>query len=230
MTTLHTIFFYIFSTVLLVAAFRVITARSPVHAVIYLVVTFFQAAAIWLLLKAEFLAIVLVLVYVGAVMVLFLFVLMMLNFDVKAMREGFWKLFPAAAAVGGLFSLELGAILLLNYRSVVEPLPMRGADGAVLAANASNTKELGKLLYSQYLLPVELAAVLLLVAIIAAITLTLRRRKDSKYQSPAWQVSVKPAERVRVLKMQATQPAPKNAESENPNTEQQNAGKQRGEK
>ena len=224
MTTLHTIFFYIFSTVLLVAAFRVITARNPVHAVIYLVLTFFQAAAIWLLLKAEFLAIVLVLVYVGAVMVLFLFVLMMLNFDVKAMREGFWKLFPAAAAVGGLFSLELGAILLLNYRSVVEPLPMRGADGAVLAANASNTKELGKLLYSQYLLPVEL------VAIIAAITLTLRRRKDSKYQSPAWQVSVKPAERVRVLKMQATQPAPKNAESENPNTEQQNAGKQRGEK
>ena len=224
MTTLHTIFFYIFSTVLLVAAFRVITARNPVHAVIYLVLTFFQAAAIWLLLKAEFLAIVLVLVYVGAVMVLFLFVLMMLNFDVKAMREGFWKLFPAAAAVGGLFSLELGAILLLNYRSVVEPLPMRGADGAVLAANASNTKELGKLLYSQYLLPVELAA------IIAAITLTLRRRKDSKYQSPAWQVSVKPAERVRVLKMQATQPAPKNAESENPNTEQQNAGKQRGEK
>ena len=216
MTTLHTIFFYIFSTVLLVAAFRVITARNPVHAVIYLVLTFFQAAAIWLLLKAEFLAIVLVLVYVGAVMVLFLFVLMMLNFDVKAMREGFWKLFPAAAAVGGLFSLE--------------PLPMRGADGAVLAANASNTKELGKLLYSQYLLPVELAAVLLLVAIIAAITLTLRRRKDSKYQSPAWQVSVKPAERVRVLKMQATQPAPKNAESENPNTEQQNAGKQRGEK
>ena len=230
MTTLHTIFFYIFSTVLLVAAFRVITARNPVHAVIYLVLTFFQAAAIWLLLKAEFLAIVLVLVYVGAVMVLFLFVLMMLNFDVKAMREGFWKLFPAAAAVGGLFSLELGAILLLNYRSVVEPLPMRGADGAVLAANASNTKELGKLLYSQYLLPVELAAVLLLVAIIAAITLTLLRRKDSKYQSPAWQVSVKPAERVRVLKMQATQPAPKNAESENPNTEQQNAGKQRGEK
>jgi len=123
MTTLHTIFFYIFSTVLLVAAFRVITARNPVHAVIYLVLTFFQAAAIWLLLKAEFLAIVLVLVYVGAVMVLFLFVLMMLNFDVKAMREGFWKLFPAAAAVGGLFSLELGAILLLNYRSVVDHCP-----------------------------------------------------------------------------------------------------------
>ena len=213
-STLQALFFYVFSAVLLVASFRVITARNPVHAVIYLVLTFFQAAAIWLLLQAEFLAIVLVLVYVGAVMVLFLFVLMMLNFDVAAMRVGFWRLFPAAAAVGGLFALELGAVLLLNYHTVTQPQPMRGADGAVLAANAANTKELGKLLYSQYLLPVELAAVLLLVAIIAAITLTLRRRKDSKYQSPDWQVSVKPTDRVRVLKMQATQPAPAKAEAE----------------
>ena len=208
MNNITTILFYLFATVLVVAAFRVITARNSVHAVMYLVLTFFQAAAIWLLLKAEFLAVVLVLVYVGAVMVLFLFVLMMLNFDVHATRRGFWKHFPLAALVGGLFSLELGAVLMLNYGGITQPLPMRGADGAVLAAGASNTHELGKLLYTQYLLPVEIAAVLLLVAIIAAITLTLRNRKDSKYQSVPWQIGVQPKDRVRLQKLDATQPAP----------------------
>ena len=214
MNNITAILFYLFSTVLVVAAFRVITARNSVHAVMYLVLTFFQAAAIWLLLKAEFLAVVLVLVYVGAVMVLFLFVLMMLNLPLNAIRQGFWKHFPLAALVGGLFSLELGAVLMLNYGRIIEPLPMRGADGAVLAAGASNTRELGKLLYTQYLFPVEIAAVLLLVAIIAAITLTLRSRKDSKYQSVPWQIGVQPQDRVRLMKLDATQPVPAAQEEE----------------
>ena len=130
--TIQTLLFYAFSAVLLLAAFRVITSRNPVHAVMYLVLAFFQAAAIWLLIKAEFLAVVLVLVYVGAVMVLFLFVLMMINFDVQTARQGFWKHFPLAAAIGIAFMVELGAVFMVNYRHVTQPLPPIGADGAVL--------------------------------------------------------------------------------------------------
>src|SRR6187549_2875724 len=140
---IRTGFFYLFSVVLLFAAFRVITARNPVYAALYLVLAFFQAAAVWLLLKAEFLAISLVLVYVGAVMVLFLFVVMMLDINLDSLREGFWKHFPLAASVGVLIALEMAAVLLGGFRSAEEPKPMLA--GAA-AADYSNTKELGKLL------------------------------------------------------------------------------------
>ncbi len=204
---IQTVLFYVFATVLLLASFRVITSRNSVHAAMYLVLAFFQAAAIWLLIKAEFLAVVLVLVYVGAVMVLFLFVLMMIRFDTQAARQGFWKHFPLAAAIGTAFIVELGAVFMVNFRHVVQPRPTLGADGHVLPETIGNTNALGQLLYSQYLYPVEIAAVLLLLAIIAAIALTLRERKDSRYQSPHWQVSVKAADRMRLVKMEPTRAA-----------------------
>lgn len=204
---IQTVLFYVFATVLLLASFRVITSRNSVHAAMYLVLAFFQAAAIWLLIKAEFLAVVLVLVYVGAVMVLFLFVLMMIRFDTQAARQGFWKHFPLAAAIGTAFIVELGAVFMVNFRHVVQPRPTLGADGHVLPESIGNTNALGQLLYSQYLYPVEIAAVLLLLAIIAAIALTLRERKDSRYQSPHWQVRVKAADRMRLVKMEPTRAA-----------------------
>jgi len=195
--------FYIFSTVLLIAAFRVITARNPVHAVLFLVLTFFQGAMIWMLLKAEFLAIVLVLVYVGAVMVLFLFVVMMMDINVENLRQGFWKHFPFAAVVGVIIALEMSAVLMGGFR-VAE---VAGASEPMV----SNTKELGKVLFTQYLYPLEVAAAILLVAMVAAIALTLRARKDSKYVSPGVQVRVKARDRMTVLKMDATQVAPEPA-------------------
>lgn len=207
MNIIQTVLFYVFATVLLLASFRVITSRNSVHAAMYLVLAFFQAAAIWLLIKAEFLAVVLVLVYVGAVMVLFLFVLMMIRFDTQAARQGFWKHFPLAAAIGTAFIVQLGAVFMVNFRHVVQPRPTLGADGHVLPETIGNTNALGQLLYSQYLYPVEIAAVLLLLAIIAAIALTLRERKDSRYQSPHWQVSVKAADRMRLVKMEPTRAA-----------------------
>ncbi|RQO57458.1 NADH-quinone oxidoreductase subunit J [Variovorax sp. KBW07] len=194
--------FYLFAVVLLFAAFRVITARNPVYAALYLVLAFFQASAIWLLLRAEFLAISLVLVYVGAVMVLFLFVVMMLDINVDGLREGFWKHFPLAAGVGALIALEMAAVLMGGFR-LGEARPTSGA----MAADSSNTLELGKLLYSQYLYPLEIAAVILLVAIIAAIALTLRTRKDSKYVNPSDQVRVKARDRVRIVQMPVTRAA-----------------------
>ena len=211
MNTIQTVLFYVFAAVLLLASFRVITSRNPVYAVLYLVLAFFQAAAIWLLIKAEFLAMVLVLVYVGAVMVLFLFVLMMIRFDEQTARQGFWKHFPLAAAIGTAFIVELGMVFMVNYRHVAQPRPVLGANGQLLPETVSNTNALGQLLYSQYLYPVQIAAVLLLLAIIAAIALTLRSRKDSRYQSPHWQVSVKAADRMRVVKMEPTRAAPQEA-------------------
>ena len=201
-------FFYLFSAVLLFAAFRVITARNPVYAALFLVLAFFQAAAIWILLKAEFLAIALVLVYVGAVMVLFLFVVMMLDINIDSLRAGFWKHFPLAATVGALIALEMAAVLLGGFRTGEEPRTMTAAQAA--AAAQPNTRELGKLLYSQYLYPLEVAAVILLVAIIAAIALTLRTRKDSRHMNPADQVRVHARDRVRIVSMNPTlaQPAP----------------------
>lgn len=193
--------FYVFATVLLFAAFRVITARNPVHAALFLVLAFFQAAAVWILLKAEFLAITLVLVYVGAVMVLFLFVVMMLDINLDSVRKGFWKHFPLAGAVGAIIALEMSYVLMGGFRE-----PPQGASGPVsgqLDAQVSNTKELGKVLYSQYIYPLEIAAVILLVAIIAAIALTLRERKDSKRTNPADQVRVKSQDRVRLVKMKS---------------------------
>ena len=193
--------FYLFSAVLLFAAFRVITSRNPVYAALYLVLAFFQASAIWLLLRAEFLAISLVLVYVGAVMVLFLFVVMMLDINVDALRQGFWKHFPLAAGIGALIALEMAAVLMGGFRLAEPRRPM------ATGPDTSNTLELGKLLYTEYLYPLEIAAVILLVAIVAAIALTLRTRKDSKYVNPSDQVRVKARDRVRIVQMPVTRAA-----------------------
>ena len=197
--------FYVFSAVLLFAAFRVITARNPVHAALFLVLAFFQASALWLLLKAEFLAITLVLVYVGAVMVLFLFVVMMLDINIDSMRKGFWKHFPLAAVMGAVIALEMAAVLMGGFRVTTPPA---AAVASQAAADYSNTKELGKLLYSQYLLPLQAAAALLLVAIVAAIALTLRERKDSKAIDASEQVRVKRGDRVQLLKIAPSALAP----------------------
>ena len=199
-------FFYLFSVVLLFAAFRVITARNPVHAVLHLILAFSQAAAIWLLLKAEFLAIVLVLVYLGAVMVLFLFVVMMLDIDIDTIRKGFWKHFPLAAFVGALISLEMAAVVIGGFRGMDEPKAAAVVlDAAGQVVPYSNAKALGKLLYTEYLYPVEIAAVILLVAMVAAIALTLRQRKDTKAIDPSMQVRVRARDRLQVVKLTATQ-------------------------
>ena len=196
--------FYVFAALMLFAAFRVITARNPVHAALYLVLAFFQAAAIWILLKAEFLAITLVLVYVGAVMVLFLFVVMMLDINLDGVRQGFWKHFPLAGTVGAIIALEMSYVLMGGFRE-----PPKASNAVMpMGAQMSNTKELGKVLYSDYIYPLEIAAVILLVAIIAAIALTLRERKDSKSQNPSVQVRVKRTDRVRLVKMKSVMPEP----------------------
>lgn len=197
--------FYLFAAIMLFAAFRVITARNPVHAALYLVLAFFQAAGIWLLLQAEFLAIALVLVYVGAVMVLFLFVVMMLDVNIDSIRVGFWKNFPLIGVFGAIIALEMSWVLIGNYRGTEVPKMENAIAPAVgKLAQVSNTKDLGVLLYTQYLYPLEIAAVILLVAIIAAIALTLRERKDSKYTNPADQVRVNARDRMQVIKMKAT--------------------------
>jgi NADH-quinone oxidoreductase subunit J len=194
------ILFYVFSLVLLASAVGVITFRNPVHSALCLVVTFFSAAGVWLLLEAEFLAIVLVLVYVGAVMVLFLFVVMMLDVDIEAMRSGFTRHFWLGIATAGVVGVEI--ILLVVAKGLGGGLDMDGGFVPV-AADASNTTELGTALYTRYLYPFELAAVLLLVAIIAAIVLTMRRRKGLKVQDINAQVAVRREDRVRLLKMPA---------------------------
>ena len=197
-----TALFYAFSAVLLFAAFRVITARTAVYAALYLVLAFFTAACIWMLLKAEFLAIALVLVYVGAVMVLFLFVVMMLDINVDSVRVGFWKHFPLAAIVGVVIALEMAAVLLGGFNLTEAPAPTEAA------LKLGNTKMLGIEMYTTYVYPLQIAAVLLLVAIIAAIALTLRPRKDSKSQSPSQQVRARKADRVRLVKLAPTVEAP----------------------
>jgi len=197
--------FYVFSAVTLLAAFRVITAKNPVHAVLFLVLTFFQTSMIWMLLKAEFLAISLVLVYVGAVMVLFLFVVMMLDIKIDSLRKGFWQHFPLAAIVGVYIILEMCAVLMGGFRVSEEPrVPLMVGH---LGMEVSNTRELGKLLFTQYIYPLEVAGALLLVAMIAAIALTLRQRKDSKAISASIQVQAKSTDRLTVLKMEVTQPS-----------------------
>ena len=204
-------FFYLFSAVLLFAAFRVVTARNPVHAVLNLILAFSQAAAIWLLLKAEFLGIALVLVYLGAVMVLFLFVVMMLDIRIDDIRRGFWKHFWYAAPFGVLIAVEMGMVLMGGFGDV-EDVKAAGATMVNAAGQIvpySNTHELGKLLYTEYLYPVEIAAVILLVAMIAAIALTLRKRKDSKAMSPADQIRGRASDRIRRVKVETTKPAQK---------------------
>ncbi len=201
-------FFYLFSVVLLFAAFRVITARNPVHAVLYLMLAFSQASGVWLLLQAEFLAIVLVLVYLGAVMVLFLFVVMMLDINIDSVRQGFWRHFPLAAFIGALIALEMAAVLMGGFRVSEEPkiAPMMDAAGQVIAY--SNSRELGRLLYTEYLYPLEVAAVILLVAMIAAIALTLRQRKDTKQVDPSMQVRTRAKDRLQIMKIDPTRPEP----------------------
>jgi NADH-quinone oxidoreductase subunit J len=199
--------FLFFSALMLFAAVKVITTRNPVHAALYLVLAFFQASGIWLLLQAEFLAIALVLVYVGAVMVLFLFVVMMLDVNIDSIRVGFWKNFPLIGLFGATIALEMSWAL-GNYRGTEVPkMASAIVPQAEKLAQASNTKDLGVLLYTHYLYPLEIAAVILLVAIIAAIALTLRQRKDSKYVNPADQVRVNARDRMQVIKMKATQEA-----------------------
>jgi NADH-quinone oxidoreductase subunit J len=192
-----TALFYVFSAILLFAAFRVITARSTVHAVLFLVLSFASASCIWMLLQAEFLAIVLVLVYVGAVMVLFLFIVMMLDINADSVREGFWKHFPLAGLVGALIALEMALVLTSGFHLTEAPAPSE----ALL--KMGNTRVLGIEIYTHYTYPLQVAAVLLLVAIIAAIALTLRRRKDSRHQDPSQQVRVRAADRMRLVKMDA---------------------------
>jgi NADH-quinone oxidoreductase subunit J len=192
----ETVVFYVFAGILLLSALRVITARNPVHAALALVLAFFTAAGIWLLLRAEFLAITLVLVYVGAVMVLFLFVVMMLDINLERLREGFWKNLPMAAVVGGIMAFEMVSMLATRHFGA-------SVGTRAVAPDYSNTRELGRVLYTQYVYAFEIAAVILLVAIIAAIALTLRRRKDTKSQDPAAQVAVRRAERVRLVSMPA---------------------------
>ena len=170
-----------------------VTARNPVHAALYLVLAFFNASGIWMLLKAEFLAITLVLVYVGAVIVLFLFVVMMLDIDLDRLREGFWKNLPVAAFVGIAVVLELSAIIWARFSGV------RQDDAPAMAAGTDNTRVLGKLIYTNYVYPFELAAVLLLVAIVAAIALTLRRRKDTRVNDAGKAQLVRREDRVRLV-------------------------------
>jgi NADH-quinone oxidoreductase subunit J len=186
--------FYCFAAILLFAALRVITARNPVHSALFLVLAFVTSAGIWLLMEAEFLAITLILVYVGAVMVLFLFVVMMLDINLDRLREGFWRYLPLGAVVALIMVAEMVLVLSGKYFGLAEmPLPPPAS------ASFSNTKELGRLIYTDYVYPFELAAVMLLVAIVAAIALTMRRRKDSKYVDPAKQILVKRADRVRLV-------------------------------
>ncbi|HUY01856.1 MAG TPA: NADH-quinone oxidoreductase subunit J [Rhodocyclaceae bacterium] len=188
--------FYFLATVLVLASLRVITARNPVHAALFLVLAFFSAGGIWILLQAEFLAIVLVMVYVGAVMVLFLFVVMMLDINIERLRQGFWSYLPLGAGIGILMTVEMALVLAGRYFGLVT-LP----EPAAPAAGYDNTKALGRLLFSNYAYPFELASVILLVAIIAAVALTKRPRKESKGQDVRAQIAVKRNDRLRIVTM-----------------------------
>ncbi len=192
-----TLVFYFLSIILLFAALRVITARNPVHAALFLILSFFSAGCIWALLQAEFLAIAIVLIYVGAVMVLFLFVVMMLNINIDRLREGFWRYLPVGALVGILMVLEMAFILGGDYFSKFQ------SQAPQVAAGYSNAKEVGRLIYTDFVYPFELASVVLLVAIIAAIAIAYRGPKKTKYTPPGEQLQVRAKDRLRVLKMQA---------------------------
>lgn len=191
----ETVIFYLFSAILLFASARVVTVRNPVHSALYLVLAFFTASALWITLEAEFLAITLVLVYVGAVMVLFLFVVMMLDINYDLLREGFWDNLPFALMVAVLMAAEM-ALVLTGRNSWVNG---NGGVPDVHGPGYSNIKELGRLIYTEYVYPFEIASIILLVAIVAAITLTQRRRKDTKYQDPAAQIAVRRNDRLRIV-------------------------------
>jgi NADH-quinone oxidoreductase subunit J len=191
-----TFVFYFLSAVMVLAALRVITVRNPVHAALFLVLTFFSAGGLWLLLEAEFLAVVLVLVYVGAVMVLFLFVVMMIDINLDRLRERFWSYLPVGALVGVLMLVEMVMVLGGSYFGLDEMPAPPAAD-----ASYSNTGAIGRVLYTDYVYAFELASLVLLVAMIAAVTLTLRKRKGVKYLNPADQIAVRREDRVELLKM-----------------------------
>jgi NADH-quinone oxidoreductase subunit J len=188
--------FYLFAAITVMAGMGVVLARNPVHAALFLVLAFCSCAGIWMLLEAEFLAIALILVYVGAVMVLFLFVVMMLDLNLVKLREGFWRWFPFGALIAGLMVFEM--VWVLGSRQTADV-----TTAVVHAADYSNTKELGRLLYTQYVYPFEIAAVILLVAMVAAIALTLRRRQGVKSQVISEQVKAKKADRLRIVKMKS---------------------------
>lgn len=194
--TFPEISFYFFSTILVLSALGVITSRNPVHAALLLVLAFFTSAGLWLLLGAEFLAITLVLVYVGAVMVLFLFVVMMLDINLDQLREGFWKWFPFGALLALVMAVEVSMVL-INKSFGIDQMPVPPPHDP----GYSNTKELGRLIYTEYVYAFELAAVILLVAMVAAIALTLRHRSGSKFLDPAQQVAVKRKDRIRMVSM-----------------------------
>ena len=197
-----TFLFYVFAALSILAGLRVITARNPVHAVLFLVLAFFNVAGLWLLLNAEFLAIALVMVYVGAVMVLFLFVVMMLDINIERMRTKFWSYLPIGALVGVIMVGEMALLLSGRYFGL-EALPAQA-----VPIDYSNTKALGVLLFTDYVYPFELASVILLVGIIAAVMLTLRHRKDVKHLDPAAQVAVKAKDRLRIVRMAAEKDQP----------------------
>jgi NADH-quinone oxidoreductase subunit J len=193
-----TVLFYIFAALLTLSGLKVITSRNPVAAALFLVLAFFNAAAIWMLLQAEFLAILLVLVYVGAVMVLFLFVVMMLDINLDILRKDFRRFVPMATVVGAIIVIETSLILWHGYGATVTPV----RDAAVGAAGAmSNTHLMGKVIYTDYIFAFEIAGLILLVAIIAAVALTARQGKDSKRQRVSDQVKVRREDRVRLVKM-----------------------------
>ena len=196
--SMESILFYLFATVLVVSAAMVVTIRNPVKAALFLVLSFFSAACIWMTLEAEFLSIALVLVYVGAVMVLFLFVVMMLDIDVESMREGFARNLPVGALVAGVMVVEF-AVVMMSDRFDSQSLPRPAGHGP----DYSNTKELGLVLYTDYVFAFEVAGLILLVAIVAAIVLTMRRRPNTRYQSPSEQVKVNKSERLRIVSMPA---------------------------
>ena len=190
--------FYIFAAIILFSGLKVVTAKHPVHAALWLVLTFWTSACTWVLMQAEFLGIVLVSVYVGAVMVLFLFVVMMLNVDIEAMRAGFWRHLPVSLVVGLLMAVVLILVLVSpeTKLSAIGELPAKPAD-------YSSVKALGQVLYTDYLLPFELAAVLLVLGMVAAIALVQRHTIRPKYIAPADQIAVNPKDRMRLVKMQA---------------------------
>lgn len=195
----QTVLFYVFAAIILTGALFTVTAKNPVHAALFLVLTFWTSAAMWVLMQAEFLGIVLVLVYVGAVMVLFLFVVMMLNIDLEEMRAGFWRFLPVSGTVGVLFAIVL-IMVLINPQTNLAAFSQTQA----VAADHSNIAELGKQIYTTYLLPFELAAVLLVLGMVAAIALVHRKNTNPRYIDPADQIKVNPKERMRVVKMPAT--------------------------
>jgi len=206
-----TVLFYIFALLLVVSALKVITSRNPVSSALFLVLAFFNAAAIWMLLQAEFLAILLVLVYVGAVMVLFLFVVMMLDINIDVLRKDFRRFVPLASIVGAIIVIETALILWHGYGGTITPETSTAVTGA---AAMSNTQLIGKVIYTDYIFAFEIAGLVLLVAIIAAIGLTERKGKDSKRQRVSDQVKVRRNDRVRLVKMEADKPQPETAQSE----------------